>query len=398
MELEDPRVKRAFVKYVLALQEPTSKTLDETFLYKFLDLLLRKFRHFSNGEKTLFSISIKEAADLLQMQSQNFSRLIVGREDRPLPTEFVFGRDFITNGIGSPDYKARNFDSSTYYFYMTPSCFARAAMKATKKGQMIRRYFDLMDRALRDKMGESLYKRLQLEDEGVTKLKEDNAEYIPFGKEPGNYDLLYINTEGTDCTYNGVTQDMNTRFQNHKHTKPGVIKRVHWTKDIYPPSKEQMRHRFLCESQVAVPDDARGYRDLTIHTPEDESVNEIVDVGHKVMDVIYARKHAKTPPPATVFARREDCPVKINAKKRKHGHEWRDGHIVHYDSHGRNPVDVQPAPKVKAFTTKELEEETEKFEHELETPEVQEIRSKIIQLPEATRKSVVQHLFEFYGM
>jgi hypothetical protein len=134
----------------------------------------------------------------------------------------VYGRDFITNGRGNPNPTVTK-NTSQYYFFMTPGCFSRAAMKSSRLGKQIRQYFHLVDIGLRDKMGESLWQRLQIETPETTKLKEANSEYIPFGTEPGIYDFTYTDPYGNECIYTGVTQDMNTRFQNHKAEKAGII-------------------------------------------------------------------------------------------------------------------------------------------------------------------------------
>lgn len=97
MELEDPKVRRAFVKYILALQNPQRLLLREETATILVELLSRKFRQLPNGHKTLFSISVKEAADFLRVEPKEIIRIITGREGHKSRTahEFEYGVDFV---------------------------------------------------------------------------------------------------------------------------------------------------------------------------------------------------------------------------------------------------------------------------------------------------------------
>ena len=98
MELEDFKVKRAFIKYILSLQNPRRLLLTEETATTLVELLTRKFRQLPNGHKTLFSISVKEAADFLKVESKEIIRVITGRKGHASKTahEFKYGVDFVT--------------------------------------------------------------------------------------------------------------------------------------------------------------------------------------------------------------------------------------------------------------------------------------------------------------
>jgi NOL1/NOP2/fmu family ribosome biogenesis protein len=83
MELEDPKTRRTFVKYILSLQDPSAPLLKEDIATELVTLLTRKFMRLPNGQKTLFCISLDEAANCVQVKKEEFSRIITGRQDRP---------------------------------------------------------------------------------------------------------------------------------------------------------------------------------------------------------------------------------------------------------------------------------------------------------------------------
>jgi hypothetical protein len=390
MELEDPSVKRAFVKYVLSLQDPDHPLLTETMASTLVTLLTQKFRYLPGGKKTLFSVSVGEAANLLQVEPGEIVRIITGREGHSSRTahEFKYGVDFVTNGRGNPKGPTSR-DTSRYFFLMTPGCFARAAMQLST-GVQIRQYFNLVDRGLRDQMGESLWKRLQIEDPTMTTIKEMHQEFIPFGNEPGTYDIEFRDKYGNESTYFGVTNDMNTRFQSHKANIAGVPVKVHYKKDIYPLSIEQIRHRYSAQSQLAIPEDQRGFRDLVVTSPETKFVKELSEIGTKAMDLAYARKHGRTPLPATVFPKSDMYPRKRVQKKRRNSHNWQDGAIVRYDAEGKDPTVVQYPPNIQEYTLQELQHEEASFEQELENPTLSHVTKQILDLPTSTRKQYIR--------
>lgn len=159
----DPRAQEVFVDYVCALEPLHQKILTQSFLRPFVSFLLRVPVEAPDGKHNPFTISLKEATILYEINAEDFVRLIVGRADSSSKAEFKFRHDFITNGKGSPHYK-KNATRATYFFYMTPTCFAKASMiYQGKKSKQIRQYFELVNRALMDRVGESIWKRLKIE-------------------------------------------------------------------------------------------------------------------------------------------------------------------------------------------------------------------------------------------
>lgn len=165
MELNDPRAKEVFLAYISSLEPPAERMLDPSFLRPFVSLLLCVPVLLEDGKVNPFIVSLDEVAKLYVITAGEFARLIVGRADHPTSdNEFVFGRDFITNGKGSPNYK-KNAQRAQYYFYMTTTCFAKASMiYQGKKAKQIRQYFELVNRALMNHVGESIWKRLNIEE------------------------------------------------------------------------------------------------------------------------------------------------------------------------------------------------------------------------------------------
>ena len=223
MELHDPRVFRAFISYVLSLQDPEHPILEQNVLIALVQMLNNTYKVLPDGSITPFSISIHEAATLFGMRPHDFRRLIVGRAERKDFKEFEFGVDFLTNGSAGSQESLTNDPS--YFFLMTASCFARASMKLRgAKGAQVRQYFNLINKALIDKMGETLWNRLRVEPPSVTQQKEKAGRYIHDGYLPCNYSFKFANPTKQKYFYTGISADANTRYQNHVHDKPGPLR------------------------------------------------------------------------------------------------------------------------------------------------------------------------------
>jgi hypothetical protein len=119
--LGDPNVREAFVKYIMSLQDPLHIILSKRTATIFVELLTRTHTRLKNGDKTSFPISIKEAAEFLQCETQDLTRVITGRNAHTSKTarEFTYEVDFITNGRGNPHKRLQSKNRSQYFFFMT---------------------------------------------------------------------------------------------------------------------------------------------------------------------------------------------------------------------------------------------------------------------------------------
>ena len=255
MELREQRVRNSFENYVLALQNPAKPILTKEFLEPFLCILIPGIKQLPKGANPQFPIPLNEVAALYHMAPSKFARILQGRPERASsgPThEFHLNEDYIIEG------KKPNVS-----LFMTHSCFARASMLLRKgRGMQVRQYFNLVDRALRDKMGEGLWSRLQIENPEVTKEKEERVEYKTgaYGQ-PGNYDYG-LRFGNRDFKYHGITDDENTRFQSHKYDQHGKVHDWTWKPDPFPRFKEACRDRYFSTEKIAIPDFMRGFKGM----------------------------------------------------------------------------------------------------------------------------------------
>lgn len=270
--------------------------------------------------------------------------------------EFRYGKEYVTNGKGSPTYKEGSRQSRNYYFFMTTTCFAKASMiYQGAKAPQIREYFSLVNRALLDRVGESIWSRLKIDSPEEIISQIQSAKYIKKGQRPGNYHYKFGRPAGEKTFYLGITGDMNTRHKNHTLDK-GPLEDWEDAYDPFPQAKEALYERYLAPFRRGIPEDARGYLDGFVPSPAIPKLMKIVDKEVKHLDIAILRAYETIEVPSPISPTRENCLVKENSPPRKNAHDWRDGLIVRYDQNGLNPIVIQDAPKVLEFAQHESEE------------------------------------------
>jgi hypothetical protein len=357
MELNDPKVFRAFVNYVLSLQDPDHPVLKQGLLVRLVKVLNKNYKVLANGAITPFSISVHEAARLFEIRDSDFRRLIVGRADRRKFNEFEFGIDYLTNGEAG--FQESFTKDPSYFFVMTASCFGRASMKLRgEKGAQVRQYFNLINKGLLDKMGETLWNRLRVEPPEITKQKQI-PRYIRNGYIPCNYKFRFWNPDQDDkFFYTGISADANTRYQNHLHDKPGLPEDWQRQVDPFPQSKEAMLQRYLADYRPAIAEDSRGYTDAYKDSPDIPKIVDFVERHQRQADIDWVREFPHLDTPQLIPETRSQCLEKQNVSPRKRRHSFRDGLVVRYDEEGKNPVVIQDTPHVREFALAEAEEES----------------------------------------
>lgn len=351
MELKDPRVRKAFVSHVLALQEPNKQKVSSDFLFGLLDLVLPSAETVAKMPNPNFPVSLRAAALLLDCDLYDFSRLVVGRKERQFQdSKFVQGEDFIYASLSH----------KTTELFMTCRCFLLAGMKLRKgKGSILREYFFLMDKAYRDIMGENIFKRLQYEQPEVTKNKEDFPQYVSYGKEPGNYSTV-LTYKNKKFLYHGITDDLNTRFQNHRSTKAGKFEQPKWKANPSPNFKEACRDRYYnLTHQVAIPVGLHGSPSLSIYSEEDwKKTDKFCDDVQEEADEKWVRQNgvSRVDGKLRVLNTPEDYPIKQKTS-RKNRHSGASGMVALY-SNDSDPIIVQENPDIITSASHALSEET----------------------------------------
>ena len=159
MEFSESKVRQAFIAYVMSLESPGIKTLNSEFLRKLLFCLKPTRDIIERAPNSKFPLSLSLCSKTLGCEPYEFARLVLGtqkKQENRGKKRFLENVDYI--------YAPSN------ELYVTPKCFAKAAMLCRKdRGDMVREYFSLVDIAFRDWAGESILQRLSFEEPSVTK-------------------------------------------------------------------------------------------------------------------------------------------------------------------------------------------------------------------------------------
>lgn len=323
------------------------------------------------------------------MRPHDFRRLIVGRAERKDFKEFEFGVDFLTNGSAGSQESLTNDPS--YFFLMTASCFARASMKLRgAKGAQVHQYFNLINKALIDKMGETLWNRLRVEPPSVTQQKEKAGRYIHDGYLPCNYSFKFANPTKQKYFYTGISADANTRYQNHVHDKPGPLEEWQRHIDPFPQSKEALLQRYLVDYRPAIAEDSRGYTDAYKDSPDIPKIVEFVERHQRQADIDWVHEFPHLNQPKLIPDTRELCLEKKHVKPRVRKHSFREGLIVRYNKQGKNPVVVQDTPHVREYAVAEAQQEL----NHRDVDELTHIEKELRNLPTDKVQTLFKRLFK----
>lgn len=271
------------------------------------------------------------------------------------------------------------------------------------RGMQVRQYFNLVDRALRDKMGEGLWSRLQMEDPKYTKEKEEYIEYKTgaYGQ-PGNYDYG-LHFGKMDFKYHGITDDENTRFQSHKFNQHGKVHNWTWKPDAFPRFKEACRDRYFATEKVAIPDFMRGFKGMYENNEHQwakidkfcDDLTERADQEYMLKLHETARHDSRT---GVILSTPEEYPTaRSKQKPRKRKHSWDDGPIVHYDytksSKHPTPVLVQEGPALFHETHRQ-KSASKKLKHSSDKTSSQMLKWKkqLLKLPKEQQQQILELL------